>query len=78
MKQLAALFGLAVLLLVGALFYQHQQTAKLDASLAAMAKDRDAMGSELQKLNGVVADLQRRATIAATAAGIPGRRRARR
>jgi len=68
MKPLSALLGFVVLLLIGALYYQHQQATGLNASLAAIGKDRDAMSAELRKLNGMVADLQRRAKTASPAA----------
>ena len=67
MKPLSALLGFVVFLLIAALFYQHQQATELNASLAAIGKDRDAMSTELRKLNGIVADLQRRAATANSA-----------
>jgi hypothetical protein len=67
MKLLSALLGCVVLLLLAAVFYQQQQTTALNASLATIAKDRDAMSGELRKLTGVVTDLQRHAADAAAA-----------
>lgn len=69
MKTIVALFGLVLLVLVGVLIYQHNQTTQLTSALAAMTQDREAQRGELKKLNGTVADLQRRATAVAPQSG---------
>jgi hypothetical protein len=73
MKPILALFTLVVLLFVGVLIYQHNQTTLLNASIAAMTLDRQSQRSELKKLNGVVADLQRHAAEAPRSTGATGR-----
>jgi hypothetical protein len=71
MKNLSALLGVVVLLLIAALLYQHYQTTALHASLAAFGKDRDAMTAEMKKLNSRITELQRRPAAPGTAVTAP-------
>jgi len=67
MKTLSALLGLAVLLLLFAYLHEHRQATELQTSLATLAKDRNAIQGELLKLNGRLAELQKRTAVLATA-----------
>jgi RNA polymerase sigma factor (sigma-70 family) len=60
-KTLLATAAVALLGLGTVAFYQARQTHSAQLTLTAMIKDRDAQRGELNKLNAVVTDLQRRA-----------------
>src|SRR5687767_14363727 len=75
MKILSAVLGVVVVLLIAAFLYEHRKSTVMHDSLVALGKDRDAMASELRKLNGRVAELQRRpaATTESPRVGQPDR-----
>lgn len=68
MKRLSAGLGLLVVLLLGALYYQHRTSTVLHDELAALHRDRGSTRAQLLKLGRQFADLQARAAITATAA----------
>jgi RNA polymerase sigma factor (sigma-70 family) len=60
-KTLLAAAAVAVLALGTVVFYQTQQADAAQLALTTLLEDRDAQRLALKKLNGMVADLQRRA-----------------
>lgn len=70
MKILSTCLGIVVLFLLAAFFYEQRQTHELKASLAEIGRDREAMQTELRKLNAQLVELQKRpVTPSAAAAG---------
>lgn len=74
MKLLSACLGVAVLLLLAALFFEHRKTNELQATLVTLGHDRDTINGELRQLGSRLTELQQRtpAPSSATSASARG------
>ena len=71
MKFLSAFLGILVILLLVPFFYQHRKTAELEAALDALGRDREALNTQLRKLDGRIAELQKERGTSSSAVEAP-------
>lgn len=60
MKIHPATIAILVLLVIAAFLYEHRQTAHVEATVATLSKEREAMNRQLRSLDQLVADLKTR------------------